>query len=460
MQEATTELARFVARSRLDDISESTRDEAVRALVNWLGCALGGCLDTSVDAALASLAAGTGRSEATLLGRGERTDMGAAARAGAIAACILDYCDTHPMLGIAVAPAVAAALLPLAENRGSQGAEVLHAFLLGAETVCRAAAAGFGRSTGEQQDCGIVCAALGAAAACARLLALDENGTAHALERATSLAAVRAADAASWPSEWRLGAAACEGLRAALLAAGERGGEATFDCAPAKLLPDAGAASADWMRGLGTEWWFSASVYHAHPCRYELHALIETALQLKAKHGLNARGIEGIVVRMGEAQMCALDASNPRSSTEARRSAQHAVAVALLDGHVSLRHFEPARLRSPRVQGLRTRVHVGSDPSVREDGGTIEIRLRNGTSLEAPVRSRLGASRQAMDNAALNAKFRALAAETLATDQAERVLALAWNIAALADIGALIRATVPQDDVEMAELPGSPLLPR
>ena len=75
----TRELASFVAHSRLQDIPETVQDEATRALVNWLGCALAGCLDPAIDTALDALLGCAGCAQATLIGRGNRTDVLSAA---------------------------------------------------------------------------------------------------------------------------------------------------------------------------------------------------------------------------------------------------------------------------------------------------------------------------------------------------------------------------------------------
>ena len=39
---ATQKLARFIAQSRWDDVPQDVRHECARAILNWLGCALGG----------------------------------------------------------------------------------------------------------------------------------------------------------------------------------------------------------------------------------------------------------------------------------------------------------------------------------------------------------------------------------------------------------------------------------
>jgi len=45
----TRTLATFIAESGWSDIPGATRHEGKRALLNWLGCALGGCRDETVD---------------------------------------------------------------------------------------------------------------------------------------------------------------------------------------------------------------------------------------------------------------------------------------------------------------------------------------------------------------------------------------------------------------------------
>ena len=52
---ATKALAEFAAGSRWSDVPEDVRHEGVRAFLNWLGCAIGGCRDDSVERLLDAL---------------------------------------------------------------------------------------------------------------------------------------------------------------------------------------------------------------------------------------------------------------------------------------------------------------------------------------------------------------------------------------------------------------------
>ena len=55
VQILTSRLAEYVLTARLTDIAQDVRKEARRALVNYVGCALGGCRHDAMDITLAAL---------------------------------------------------------------------------------------------------------------------------------------------------------------------------------------------------------------------------------------------------------------------------------------------------------------------------------------------------------------------------------------------------------------------
>ena len=95
MTEITGQLAGFIVNSRWRDIPREIRHEAKRALLNWLGCALGGCHDATVEIALAAVREFAGPQQAPLVGRRERLDVLNAALINAIGSNVLDFDDTH-----------------------------------------------------------------------------------------------------------------------------------------------------------------------------------------------------------------------------------------------------------------------------------------------------------------------------------------------------------------------------
>src|SRR5207244_1133617 len=104
------------------------------------------------------------------------------------------------------------------ENKQSTGASLLHAFVLGVEVECRIGNAispeHFAAGWHITSTCGI----FGAAAACAKLLALDAQRTAWALGIAASQASGTSGAHGSMTKSWNMANAARSGLVAALLA--------------------------------------------------------------------------------------------------------------------------------------------------------------------------------------------------------------------------------------------------
>jgi 2-methylcitrate dehydratase PrpD len=176
----TRELARFIVESRWSSIPTEISHEAKRALLNWAGCAIGGCRDKAVDTALASLSDFAGRPQATVRERSERMDILNAALLNTLSANILDFDDTHLRTVLHPTVPVGAAVIALAEHSRVTGAQLLHAFILGVEVECRVGNAISPEHYNAGWHIAATCGIFGAAAACAELLDLDAKSTAWA----------------------------------------------------------------------------------------------------------------------------------------------------------------------------------------------------------------------------------------------------------------------------------------
>src|SRR5262249_61380401 len=129
------------------------------------------------------------------------------------------YDDTVPALPGHVTAPLLPGLLALAETRGASGSDLLTAFVLGVDVMCRvsrALAPGHYRAGWHATA---TLGRLGSAAACARLLGLDVVG----VDRAVGLAAAQVAGIhesfGTMAKPFQVGRAAGAGLLAALLAA-------------------------------------------------------------------------------------------------------------------------------------------------------------------------------------------------------------------------------------------------
>ena len=110
----TKTLAQFVAGSQWEAIPPEVRQEGVRGLLNFVGCALGGAHDEAMDIAIKVLAPFLGPPQGIVIGRGERPDALNAAFLNAVSANVLEYDDTHLATVMHPAAPVAPGLFALA----------------------------------------------------------------------------------------------------------------------------------------------------------------------------------------------------------------------------------------------------------------------------------------------------------------------------------------------------------
>jgi 2-methylcitrate dehydratase PrpD len=92
----TRTLATYIVSTRLADIPADVQHEAKRAILNVLGCAIGGSPHPAVDLAIRALGPFSGERTAAVLGRAERLDPLHASLMNGISSHVEDYDDTTP----------------------------------------------------------------------------------------------------------------------------------------------------------------------------------------------------------------------------------------------------------------------------------------------------------------------------------------------------------------------------
>ena len=445
MSDVTRELARFLVDSHWSGIPREVKHEAKRALLNWLGCALGGCNDPTVDTALAALRDFAGPPQAALLGRRERLDILNAALLNGIGSNILDFDDTHLRTVIHPTVPVASALVALAEYVPVTGAQFLHAFILGVETECRVGIA----ATPAHYEAGwhitATCGVFGAAAACGKLLKLDELQMTWALGIAATQASGLTSMLGSQSKPYNMGHAARNGLAAALLAqknftSSERGIEAPRGFAHV-LSPRCDLDAL--VAGLGESWELTQNAYKPYPCGIVVHPFIDACLQLRREHGITPDAIERIELRVHPLVMRLTGNPAPRTGLEAKLSVQHCVAAAFVVGTVGVKEFTDACAIDPATVALRARVTATVDDAIAADAADTVVVLKDGTRHHLFVPHASGSLEKPLSDAEIEAKFTALAAWGFSTCNALDVIELMWSFDNINDAAALARTTVP-----------------
>ena len=213
--------ALLAARARqlgADDTPDWARELARQCILDWFAVTIAGATEPLVDILVAEAEEQGGRTEAGLVGRRGGFNVGQAALINGAASHALDYDDVN--LAVLGHPTVAVfpGLLALAAREGKSGRDTVTAFIAGYETACRIGLAMAPGHYGAGFHATSTVGCFGAAAACARLLELDQERTEYALGLAGTQAAGLKSMFGTMAKPFHAGNAANNGLRAALLA--------------------------------------------------------------------------------------------------------------------------------------------------------------------------------------------------------------------------------------------------
>ncbi len=442
--EVTRTLARYLVNSRWADIPERVRHEACRAVLNWLGCAVGSCRHETVECALAAVQPFCGPPQAAVLGRGERVDILHAALVNGISSHVLDFDDTHARAIHPSAP-VLPALFAFAEWRKVSGADLVHAFVLGVEAEERVGLSVFPEHYRAGWHITGTAGVFGSAAATGKLLGLDERQMAWALGIAATQAAGLQEMFGSMCKSLHPGRAAQNGLTAALLAAknftsSERAIEAPRGFArvlSTKFDPEV------ITTGLGERFELLSNMYKPYACGLVVHAAIDGCIELVREHRLTPDAIEAVELTVSPLVLDLTGNKAPQTGLEGKFSVYHAVSAAIIHGAAGEAQFSEACVRDPRVVAVRNRVSAKVDPAIGRTEARVTIRTRDGRVFNRHVEHALGTLARPMSDADLEAKFRGLAGEVLPVAQVDEIIKLCWQLPALPDAGSLARAAVP-----------------
>ena len=432
--EVTRTLARFIVSSRYEHIPQPIRHEAARALLNWLGCAIGASHHETIDKMLAALKPFSGPPQATIVGRSERMDILHAALVNGVSSHVLDFDDTHARTIHPSAP-VLPALLAYAEHKPVAGAELVHAFVLGVEAEERIGISVFPEHYEVGWHITGTAGVFGAAAAIGKLLKLNEQQMCWALGIAATQSAGLREMFGSMCKSFHPGRAAQNGLTAALLAS--KG----FTSSEQPIEAKRGWANVLSTKfdptvvteGLGERYELAYNMYKPYACGLVVHAAIDGCIQLSTEHDLKGDEIEGVELTVNPIVLELTAKREPGTGLEGKFSVFHAAAVAIVKRMAGEAQFSDGMVRSPELVALRRRVEAVGDASIHKLEARIRIRLRNGAVLEKHVKRALGSFERPLSDQDLEAKFRGLVDGVLPDSQAARLIELCWKIADLDD---------------------------
>src|SRR5262245_12587993 len=442
---ATRALASYVVHGRWTEIPADVQHEARRALVNYLGCALGGARDEAVDLALRALAPFSGPPTAAVLGRDEKLDPLHASLMNGISSHVYDYDDTTPKNYSHPTSPVASALFAYASAGRVTGRQFVEAFVFAFEAESRVANAVYPAHYDVGWHITGTSGVFGAATAIGRLMGLSLQQMIWAIGLAATQAAGLREMFGSMGKAFHPGRSAQNGYVAALLAregftAGERGLEGPRGFAAVQ------AASSDLSKittRLGVDFDLRENTYKPFPCGIVNHPTIDGAIQMHDAHRLEPSSIVSVRLRVAPLVLDLCNQQNITKGLQGKFSVYHGAAIGLVRGKAGLLEYSDETVNDPDVKRVREATTAVGDSTLNEDQAHIEIHCADGIRFEQCGEASIGNLKRPMTDAQLDAKFRDQAVLALPASQVDSLLELCWRIAELPDVAEVVRAAVP-----------------
>ena len=434
----TEAAAVFISDTRLTDLPPEVVHQVQRALLDALGCALGG-RDTPIGQTARQMlrqqqALGMGTA---LIGTQLRAPASLAAMANAFSLNALDFDDTYEVGSNPVShpgSSTVPAALAIAELRGASGADLLPALAVGWELAIRVAEAVQPSQARREQVWGVgTHQVFGAVGAAARLAGLRDERLISALGLAgisTPIASAWTAsgwvkDAVAWP--------AATGVTAALLAkAGYHGPLHILDGQRSYYA----SAGSDLYRperitdDLGTGWRLLRLSFKPYPaCRW-IHCALDLAAELIRRHRVEVDDVKCIEVSGFWELERLFHRPEPADMVDAQFSLPYTMAQILLGRPPGAEWFREEQLADPLVRALARRVVIRTDPEAERLRQTepdrllttVSLETRDGQRWQASGEGPRGGPHRPLSDDDIEAKFLALAEPAIGCAAARAVV--------------------------------------
>ncbi|WP_203074501.1 MmgE/PrpD family protein [Falsiroseomonas ponticola] len=444
----TQRIAAWIATVPRDRIARAA-PLAIEGMRDAIGVILAGAAEPVPRKAFAAVSR-WGAGPSRIIGRDGALAAPWAALVNGAAAHVLDYDDTFaPLSGHATAVLVPA-ILALGEERGASGPDLLDALVVGLEVM-----ACVGRGVNPKHyalgwHATSTIGAIGAAAACARLMRLDTTQARDALSLGVSMAAGTRMQLGAEAKSMHAGFAAKDGILAATLAEAGAGGAAEalegrwrfVDLYAGRPAPEGSMLPPGENEALAIE---SIGIsYKAYPTCAATHLSLDALLALRA--GIDPGGITAIETDLPLVLSRNLMHPRPTTGMEARFSMEYCLAAAATQGTLTLADFEGDAIHRGPIRALMPRITMRGVPEP-EDGPPpptrVTLHLADGTTRTETRIERRGSRGNPMSEAEHDAKFRDCASHVLDAAGTARALAAISGLATGGDAASLVDTLVP-----------------
>ena len=436
----SSKLSEYILGASFEGLSTSVVRYTKLCIFDWIGVTLAGSTEEPGTILLDLIRELGGEKQATILGKGEKTNILHAALVNGCMSHTLDFDDTH--LGSSTHPSVclAPAVMAVGESLHASGRDIIAAFAIGFEIATRIGIV-IGQSHYEHGwHATATMGNFGAMAGSAKLLGLSRNEIINAFGLAgTQISGLREVFG-TMSKPFHAGKAAFNGALSALLA--KKG----FDSSPEIFEGHFGvgnvyANNVDFKKlteNLGTEYQILNVAFKPYASALATHPTIEAITDIKIRENIGANDVSEIRVELGKLPFSVVNNRNPKRRLECKFSIQHCAALAFVKGSVVQNMFTKEMAVSPDLVKLREKVSVELDPELNMFETRLTLLTKDGKRIERLIRVPKGFPENPMSFEEMKDKFKGLVCPILSWEQAREIFHKIKKLEELSDIAEVI----------------------
>ena len=451
------QLTDYACALRFEDMSKDVVHEVKRRVIDSLGCALGAWNEEPCVIARKVASDFSARQGSTIIGTNHKAPPDWAAFANGCCIRYFDYNDTYLSKEPAHPSDNISAALAVAESVAATGRELITAIALAYEVQCRFCDAASIRARGWDH---VTYGAFSTALASAKLMKLDPKNTRHAVNIAGVAGAAMRQARVGELSHWKgvaFATAARHGVFSALLArAGMTGpgpifeGQMGFEKQLGVSLGNVGEkfavpfakndqGPASMILRTSMKFW---------PAEYHSQSAIEAALFLRQQIGKGVE-VKSMTIESHDASVDIIGSEPEKWKPETRETADHSLpyitAVALIDGEVTEKQFQPERFKDPKIWKFLENVKVERNEELSglypgAAANIVHVDLADGRRLTRRVDYPTGHAKNPLKDSQVEEKFNVLVHPMLGSDRARKIIEIVWKLDAAKDVDELMKA--------------------
>jgi len=408
-------------------------------IFDWLGVTLGGSNEEIASILIDYVEEMGGKNQATIIGKGIKTNVLLATLANGCISHALDFDDSHSASFIHPSVCLAPAVIAVGERMKVSGKELITAFAIGFEIASRI---GLAAGAGHYQHGWHATSTIGrfaAVAGTAKLLNLKVSETINAFGIAgTQISGLREVFG-TMSKPFNAGKSAMDGVLSVHLAkrgfdSSEKIFEGRYGIARV-LAPNADVKQL--LTGLGKDYQIVNVGFKRYASALATHSTIEAIKEIKDKACLSVEDVYKINIELGKLPLSVIDNKEPKRVLEAKFSIYHCAALAFIEGSAGQRMFTREKLNDPKLCDFRKKVELALNPDFSMFETKVTLTTTDGRHFERYIPCPKGSPENPITFEEMKQKFKGLVYPILSRENARRIYYKIKGLEDVSDIGEL-----------------------